>query len=129
MARLTVIDKIALGEFIIQAAQNEGEARDRLLKDPTNTLRKYLEIPADREENGKIIKHEIVVHEDSQDVTHIVLPWKYNVDRAMDNIDKQTEIYPNEYRPGHPTYINDTKEPRKALFFRFGEYMFGRCKH
>jgi hypothetical protein len=129
MAKLTVIDKIALGEFIIQAAQNEGEARDRLLKDPTNTLRKYLEIPADREENGKIIKHEIVVHEDSQDVTHIVLPWKYNVDRAMDNIDKQTEIYPNEYRPGHPTYINDTKEPRKALFFRFGEYMFGRCKH
>ena len=129
MAKLTVIDKIALGEFIIQAAQNEGEARDRLLKDPTNTLRKYLEIPADREENGKIIKHEIVVHEDSQDVTHIVLPWKYTVDRAMDNIDKQTEIYPNEYRPGHPTYINDTKEPRKALFFRFGEYMFGRCKH
>ena len=129
MAKLTVIDKIALGEFIIQAAQNEGEARDRLLKDPTNTLRKYLEIPADREENGKIIKHEIVVHEDSQDVTHIVLPWKYNVDRAMDNIDKQTEIYPNEYRPGHPTYINDTKEPRKALFFRFGEYMFGGCKH
>jgi hypothetical protein len=129
MAKLTVIDKIALGEFIIQAAQNEGEARDRLLKDPTNTLRKYLEIPADREENGKIVKHEIVVHEDSQDVTHIVLPWKYNVDRAMDNIDKQTEIYPNEYRPGHPTYINDTKEPRKALFFRFGEYMFGRCKH
>ena len=129
MAKLTVIDKIALGEFIIQAAQNEGEARERLLKDPTNTLRKYLEIPADREENGKIIKHEIVVHEDSQDVTHIVLPWKYNVDRAMDNIDKQTEIYPNEYRPGHPTYINDTKEPRKALFFRFGEYMFGRCKH
>ena len=129
MAKLTVIDKIALGEFIIQAAQNEGEARERLLKDPTNTLRKYLEIPADREENGKIIKHEIVVHEDSQDVTHIVLPWKFNVDRAMDNIDKQTEIYPNEYRPGHPTYINDTKEPRKALFFRFGEYMFGRCKH
>jgi hypothetical protein len=129
MAKLTVIDKIALGEFIIQAAQNEGEARDRLLKDPTNTLRKYLEIPADREENGKIIKHEIVVHEDSQDVTHIVLPWKYNVDRAMDNIDKQTEIYPNEYRPGHPTNITDTTEPRKALFFRFGEYMFGRCKH
>ena len=129
MAKLQVLDKVALGEFIIKVARDEGELRRQVIKNPIEFLSKFVEIPHDRQENGKTIKHEIVILEDTQDKTYVVLPWKHNVDRAMENIEKQTEIYPNEYRPGHPTYINDTKEPKKALFFRFGEYMFSRCKH
>jgi hypothetical protein len=129
MAKLQVLDKIALGEFIIKVAQDEGNLRQQVINNPKEFLSKFVEIPPDRQENGTTIKHEIKILEDTQDLTYVVLPWKHNVDRAMDDIDHQTEIYPNEYRPGHPTYINDTKEPRKALFFRFGEYMFSRCKH
>jgi hypothetical protein len=130
MAKLRVLDKVALGELIIKAAQNVGDSRERLLKDPVEALRKFIAIPADREEEGKVIKHTILVHEDSRDVTHVVLPWKDDVDRATDNIDLQPMIYPNEYRPGSPEFIDDTKKEnkRKAIFFRFGDYMFGRCR-
>lgn len=131
MARLRVFDKVGLGEFIIKAARFEGDSRDKLMNEDErlNTLRVYLEIPADRkDEKGNNIKHKIVVLEDTRDVTYMVLPWKDNVDFAMQDIDHQRDIYPKEYLPGSPDYIDDAVQPRKALYFRFGEYMFGRCK-
>ncbi len=129
MAKLRVKDKVALGELIIKAAQDVGDARRQLIEDPIGALSKFVDIPADRvDEQGNTIKHEIVVHEDTRDITHMVLPWKNDVDRAMDRIDEQSSVYPLEYRPGTPDYIDDGRFPRKALFFRFGEYMFGRCK-
>lgn len=129
MAKLRVLDKVGLGEFIIKAAQNVDGTRDRFLKDPVAALRKFVEIPADRKDDqGNLIKHTIAVYEDTRDVTNIMLPWKDDVDRAMQDIERQTQIYPLEYRPGSPDYIDDRRDPKKALFFRFGEYMFGRCK-
>jgi hypothetical protein len=129
MAKLRVKDKVGLGELIIKAAQNIGDARRQLIENTNETLSKFVDIPADRvDEQGNTIKHEIVVHEDTPDITHMVLPWKNDVDRAMDRIDEQSSVYPLEYRPGTPDYIDDGRFPRKALFFRFGEYMFGRCK-
>jgi hypothetical protein len=130
MAKLIVKDKVGLGEFLIKAAQDTGQIRQRLVDDPIGCLAKYLDIPPDRvDEQGNTVKHTISVHQDSRDETHMVLPWKDDVDRAMDRIDHQSNIYPSEYRPGSPDYIDDSKYPRRALFFRFGEYMFGRCKH
>lgn len=131
MAKLNVFDKVGLGEFIIRAAQFVEDNRERLLSNPNEALKKYLVIPNDRtDDKGNVIKHEITVHQDSEDVTHMVLPWRVNVDKAMENIEQQGgTIYPNEYRPNMPGYIDDAEDPKKALFFRFGEYMFGRCKH
>ena len=83
MAKLQVLDKIALGEFIIKVARDEGELRRQVIKNPIEFLSKFVEIPHDRQENGKTIKHEIVILEDTQDKTYVVLPWKHNVDRAM----------------------------------------------
>lgn len=130
MAKLRVLDKVGLGELIIKAAQDVGGTRQGLVEDPIGTLHKLVEIPADKtDEKGNVIKHKIIVHLDSEHETHMVLPWKNDVDRAMDRIDEQPAVYPHEYRPGTPEYIDDGRFPRKALFFRFGEYMFGRCKH
>ena len=122
MAKLTVKDKVALGKYLIETAQTEPDdkARVQLRTEPIATLEKYLVIPE---------KHTIIIHEDSGDVTHMVLPWKDDVDDAMDQIDTQTSIYPDEYRSNSADYIDDSKSPRIALQFRFGEYMFGRCKH
>ena len=92
-------------------------------------MSKFVVIPPDRKDDkGNTIKHSIAVIEDTQDITYIVLPWKVDVDRAMDRIEEQNGIYPLEYRPGTPEYIDDSLFPKKALFFRFGEYMFGRCR-
>src|SRR6185295_16492089 len=103
MARLRVFDKVGLGEFIIKAAQFEGDSRDKLMNQTIDTLKVYLEIPADRkDEKGNLIKHKIVVLEDTGDVTYMVLPWKDNVDFAMKEIDTQRDIYPKEYLPGSP---------------------------
>ncbi|MEZ5831134.1 MAG: hypothetical protein R3D05_08130 [Dongiaceae bacterium] len=128
MAKLRVFDKVGLGEFIINAAKDEA-ARAKFLEDPTKALSKFIEIPPDRKnEQGELVKHEVSVIEDTKDITYIVLPWKDDVLRALDHIEDQPNVYPLEYRPGTPEYIDDTRFPLKALFFRFGEYMFGRCR-
>lgn len=128
MAKLRVKDKVALGELIINAAR-DPELRKALLRDPIGHLKQLVEIPTDQvDADGKPVEHRIEIHVDTQFVTHMVLPWKDDVDRAMDRIDEQTHIYPDEYRPTSATYIDDSRHPRRALFFRFGEYMFGRCK-
>ncbi len=129
MAKLRVLDKVGLGEFIITAARDTGEFRRQLVDEPIKHLGKFVEIPQRVDKDGKPVEHKIVVLEDTQDVTHMVLPWKNDVDRAMEDIENQPAIYPNEYRAGSPDFIDDTAFPKKALFFRFGEYMFGRCKH
>lgn len=130
MAKLDVFDKVGLGEFIINAALEKEDFKDRLLNHTKDSLKLYLTIPPDRvEKDGTVKEHQIVVHLDSQDVTHMVLPWKDNVEKAVKDIHLQKgQIYPNEYRPNMPGYIDDNEDPEKALFFRFGEYMFGRCK-
>ena len=128
MAKLRVKDKVALGEFIINAAR-DPELREALLRNPAEQLKHLVDIPTGQvDSDGKPVEHRIEIHVDTQFVTHMVLPWKDDVDRAMDHIDEQSNIYPDEYRATSATYIDDSRHPRRALFFRFGEYMFGRCK-
>jgi len=128
MAKLRVKDKVALGEFIINAARDPS-LREALVDNPKEHLERLVEIPTNQvDDSGKPVVHKIEIHVDTQYVTHMVLPWKDDVDRAMDRIDEQTNIYPDEYRPSSSTYIDDSRFPRRALFFRFGEYMFGRCR-
>jgi len=128
MARLPVTDKIGLGEYIIRAA-TKPETRAELLADATTVLAKFVKYPEKFDASGKPIQHRFQVHEDTEHVTHIVLPTKDDVERAIDRIDEQTSMYPAEYRPGTAEYIDDKKFPKLALQFRFGEYTFGRCKH
>jgi len=129
MARLPVTDKVALGEYIIKAA-TKPETRAELLADPTKVLAKFVTYPQNVNAQGNPIQHRIEVHEDTKHVTHIVLPTQEDVLIAIDRIDEQVGgMYPAEYRPGTAEYIDDTKFPKMALQFRFGEYTFGRCKH
>ncbi|NJO22187.1 MAG: hypothetical protein HC868_03630 [Sphingomonadales bacterium] len=121
MARLTVKDKVSLGKFIIEAAQDE-KLRAALLDDMQSTqlLEKYVELPD--------VNHKIKVHPDTAGVTVIVLPTAEDVKGALDKLDN-LGMYPDQYRPDSPDYIDDKEEPLLALQFRFGEYTFGRCKH
>ncbi|HEV8262764.1 MAG TPA: hypothetical protein VGQ19_18670 [Burkholderiales bacterium] len=129
MARLPVNDKVALGEYIIKAAKNP-DTRAELLADATTVLAKYVTYPKDLDDEGKPVQHRIQVHEDTKYVTHIVLPTQEDVEAATDQIqDQGVGMYPDEYRPDSPSYIDDKKFPLLALQFRFGEYTFGRCKH
>jgi hypothetical protein len=130
MARLQVNDKVELGAYIIKAATKPA-TRAELLASPTEVLAKYVTYPEDVDEQGKPIKHRIEVHEDTKYVTHIVLPTKDDVEIAVSQIQEQEGqgMYPAEYRPDSPDYIDDKKFPELALNFRFGEYTFGRCKH
>jgi hypothetical protein len=121
MARLTVKDKVSLGEFIIRASQDVALRADLLDdKKSTQLLAKYVELPDE--------KHTIKVYADTKDVTVIVLPTQEDVKGALEKLDN-LGMYPDQYRPDSPDYINDKEEPLLALQFRFGEYTFGRCKH
>ena len=131
MARLPVPDKVKLGEFIIKAA-TEPETRAELLADPTKALAKFVTYPQEVDAQGNPIQHRVVVHEDTKHVTHIVLPTQQEVRDAV-NRTKEPEamggMFPAEFRPDSPVYIDDKKDPLRALQFRFGEYTFARCKH
>lgn len=117
--KLKVSDKVGLGKRIYEAA-TDPNVQAELLKDPVAFFSKYVEIPTH--------PHKFDIHVDSKEVTHIVLPWSEDVLRAFDKIDSVASVYPSEYRLGSADFIDDSKFPRRALHFRFGEYMFGRCK-
>ena len=131
MARLPVPDKVALGEYIIKAA-TEPETRAELLANPTKVLEKFVTYPQDVDAQGNPIQHRIEVHEDTKHVTHIVLPTQEEVQIAVNRTKEQVamgDMFPAEFRPDSPVYIDDRKFPLRALQFRFGEYTFARCKH
>jgi hypothetical protein len=133
MARLPVNDKVALGAFIIRAATDDAlreELLDNTNDKATELLAKYVTYPSDVDAKGVPIQHRIVVHADTEYETHIVLPTKADVLAATNRIQEQVGgMYPTQYIPGSPDYIDEAKFPLVALQFRFGEYTFGRCKH
>ena len=127
MARLPVPDKVALGEYLIKAA-TEPATRAELLANPTKVLAEFVTYPQEVDAQGNPIQHRIEVHEDTKHVTHIVLPTQEEVRVAVEKVG-MGEMFPAEFRADSPVYIDDKKDPLRALQFRFGEYTFARCKH
>jgi hypothetical protein len=74
--------------------------------------------------------HKIKVHIDEQNITHIVIPLKKEIQEAEGIVEAHTDrVYPHEYVADPLSTISETSEPLRALSFILGEYSMRRCKN
>jgi hypothetical protein len=123
MAKLVIKDKVALGKFMFEAAGNPDRLKE--LEDPvqaTKLLGDFLVIPKDTQ---------VVIHLDETDRHHFVLPLKVDLETLTTAINKAESPYAPEY-VAEPLVgydlENNALDRQKAMYFRIGEYMAGRCK-
>jgi hypothetical protein len=77
--------------------------------------------------------HKIVVHLDEENVTHVIIPQKKDIEAIEASfkqpITGQNRVYPFEYKMDPLSKINETLDPNKAFSFLLGEYTLRRCKN
>ena len=126
MAKLRVMDAVALGEYLIEVARNP-EVRAELEADPKGKLGQFVKIPEE---------HTVVLHFDSEDETNVMIPWGGDIESSLRNMREQDYVYPLEYTPDSGAFIDPSdryedqdpvKEPPKAYKFRVGDYSLARC--
>lgn len=125
MAKLQVMDPVGLGDFLIKAATDKN-IRQALLADPVGQLKKFVNVPTG---------HTIVVHEDSESVTHLMIPWEKDIKNTLASMAAgQAYSYPKQYNPNDLAFIdpsvgspNPSDDPPLAYKFRVGDYSLSRC--
>ena len=123
MAKLRVKDKVELGNIILRAARDPRFRQD-LLDNPVLVLSEVVEIPPG---------HNIVMHEDTGEDTHIMIPWADDIEHTLATIREFGYAYPPQYVPGSANYIPPDLEPqppediRDSYKFRVGDYALSRC--
>lgn len=124
MAKLRVMDAVALGAYLIEASR-DLKARAVLEADPIGELSKFVSIPEG---------HKIVLHFDTEDETNIMIPWGGDIESTLRNMREADYLYPLEYTPGSAAFIDPSdrgedpvEEPPKAYKFRVGDYSLARC--
>jgi hypothetical protein len=74
--------------------------------------------------------HKIKVHLDEENVTHVVIARKEDIEGAEVTVKTHKDrVYPLEYVANPLSTINETDEPLRALSFIVGEYTMRRCKN
>lgn len=74
--------------------------------------------------------HKIKVHIDEQNITHVVIPLKKDIEGAEVTVETHKDrVYPHEYNPNPLSTIVEDTEPLRAFSFIVGEYTMRRCKN
>jgi hypothetical protein len=125
MANLTPFKFEKIGDFMRQLCRNR-EKCDRMARDSdfaTEEFSSVVRIPPG---------HKIVVHLDEQNVTHVIIPLKREIEAAEASFTFDTpehRVYPKEYKMSPLSHIVETAEPLRAFSFILGEYTMRRCKN
>jgi len=128
MANLGMTKYLEVGTFMRKLC------KDRKL---CNELAKNPELAT--KEFGSVLKedlpkgHKIVVHLDEENVTHVIIPQKKDIDDIealiKKTIDEKNRVYPLEYKMNPLQRIAENTNPDKAFSFLLGEYTLRRCKN
>jgi len=117
MSNVKVSSHTLVGKKIIEASQS-ADALARLVADPDA----YFEGAIDR--NGQVI----VVHVNTDEVTHLTIPSGSIVKEMLDQIDGGSGYgYPSGYDKEGNSYIDPNSDPIEAYRFRVGDYSFAQC--
>lgn len=109
---------ISFGRYIDSVARVDAKLA-ALIKDPKGQLNQFY----DTDLTGPGVP-EIVVHVNTAQVMHMVIPWAPDVDEAKNNTEYK---YPDPYDPGHPDHIPPQTEREEAVLFRVGDYTLQTC--
>ncbi len=112
-------DREALGQYVDMVARTPEEFA-KLSGDSNRTLHD-LNLYNDDLMDPKT--PEIVVHQNTKRIMHMVIPWKGDIDEAKG----MPYSYPTQYDPNSVNYIDPSKERERAIVFRIGDYTLNSC--
>ena len=128
MANLGMKRYEQVGNFMRELCKDRKRCNE-LAKDPALATKEF----------GKVLKedlpkgHKIVVHLDEENVTHVIIPQKTDIEDIEALIKKgitvKNRIYPLEYQMDPLLKISETNDPPRAFAFLLGEYTLRRCKN
>ena len=113
--------------------ENVGNFMRKLCKDRAKCERMAKDMDFATKEFSAVVVipdgHKIKVHLDEENVTHIIIPLKRDIDAAEKAFESKAErVYPDEYRSNPLAEISETDQPMRAFSFLLGEYTMRRCK-
>lgn len=118
MANIEVNDTEAVGRILIKASQ-DPEALAALQADPAKAFGGAVTIPEG---------HKLVVHVNTDEETHLMIPDQGLVRTMLDLIGNGGSYnYPKGYIPGSDGYVSPAKDNRRAYDFRVGDYALAQC--
>lgn len=125
MANLSPFKFEKIGDFIRVLCRDRRKC-ERMARDSdfaTEEFKRVVRIPAG---------HKIVVHLDEENVTHVIIPLKKEIEAAEASFTfdrPERRVYPIEYKMSPLEHILEREEPLRAFSFILGEYTMRRCKN
>ena len=128
MANLGMKKYEQVGAFVRELCKNRKRCNE-LAKNPELATAAFKEVLKEDMPPG----HKIVVHLDEENVTHVIIPQKKDIEdieaAIKQAITTKNRVYPLEYQLNPLLRISETADPPRALSFLLGEYTLRRCKN
>lgn len=109
-------DLLEFGLYLDSVARDPAKFR-HLQRDSNVVLNDYF-----KENLTLPVVPRIVVHENTANYMHMVIPWVNDIDKAL----TLPYNYPDEYFPGRPKHVPESDKV-KAIKFRIGDYTLNSC--
>lgn len=127
MANLGMRKYEKVGEFMLKLCKDRKRCKE-LVDNPEQATKELKKVLGTDMPDG----HKIVMHLDEENVTHVIIPQKKDIEAAEKSFtfERATDRpYPPEYKKNPLSAIIETEEPMRAFAFLLGEYTLRRCKN
>jgi hypothetical protein len=128
MANLGMKKYEQVGDFMRELCKDRKRCNE-LAKDSAQATKEFGRVLGEDLPKG----HKIIVHLDEENVTHVIIPQKKDIEDIealiKKGIDTRNRIYPLEYQMNPLLKISEKDDPPRALSFLLGEYTLRRCKN
>jgi hypothetical protein len=122
MANLAPFEFEKIGDFMRKLCRDRAKC-ERMAKDMDFATKEF----------SAVVKmpggHQIKVHLDEVNVTHVIIPLQAEVEEAEKTFQSGADrVYPVQYKTDPLLDISEREEPMRAFSFLLGEYTMRRCK-
>jgi hypothetical protein len=128
MANLGMTKYLEVGEFMRKLCKDRKRCEE-LAKNSELATREFKAVLQRDMPAG----HKIVVHLDEENVTHVIIPQKKDIEDIESSmktgITHENRIWPPEYQVNPLLEISETGDSPRAFSFLLGEYTLRRCKN
>ncbi len=127
MANLGMTKYEDVGKFMLKLCKDRQRCKE-LVNNPELATKELKNILEHDMPDG----HKIIMHLDEENVTHVIIPQKKDIEAAEASFTfegPRDRPYPPEYIVNPLGTIIERDEPMRAFAFLVGEYTLRRCKN
>ena len=128
MANLGMTKYEDVGKFMLKLCKDRQRCKE-LVNNPELATKELKNILEHDMPDG----HKIIMHLDEENVTHVIIPQKKDIEAAEASfklaITPRNRVYPHEYKMDPLATFTETTAPNDAFTFLLGEYTLRRCKN